>query len=324
MKFRIDSDLSFLGNEYTDLISAETQYGSVRSELLGPIKRQIETWKNQGTMPDEVTGKTFDDLGFAVTERYGRENIPECFNGNPFVLGDFFGDIVCDDEFTLQGTELRMHFRKSITDVIEKAKYQGLRESESRFFQKLCQHLGADFKGIFLFSATGSPIFRIVLNRDEFKNPPVLGHWDYVDDDYRKTGNVNDPRYEEGILEKLRSYGIKNPENIDPVHNVFWTKATNKTDSWKGACRANKSTRLVPWTVGAPAPKEIEYGSYDLALAESDQTPQLAPKELLDLAKKDGYIVVKSYLVPEFEKFGDRITCLLENPEGDFSLLKKS
>ncbi len=327
MPFKIDSFLDFLGTDYSNLISAEKRYSKVRQELLGPIKRQIKDWQKTGISPDDVVGKVFDNLGFAVKKRYDYQNIPEGFNGNQYVVRNFFGRTAYRDEFSLQQTKLRMHFRKSLTDVIEEALYSGFRKCESRFFQKLCEHLGEDFKGIFLFSATGSPTFRMICNgtEEEFRNPPTLGNWDYVDCDYK--GNNSNPEgnkfYEKGVLEKLKGFGIQNPEKITPW-DQFWTQSANKTDQWEFATRGNKTTRLVNWFIGENVPEEIDYETYDLTFAESDQSPQgSAPEELFKLTHSGGYIVVKSWMIPRFRKFGDRVRCLLNNPEGDFSLLQK-
>lgn len=102
------------------------------------------------------------------------------------------------------------------------------------------------------------------------------------------------------------------------------TQEADKIKQWEWACRANKKTMVISWFVGTNPPEEIDYGSYDLAFVESDQSPQdTAPEELFKLTKKGGYIVIKSYLLPGFKEFGDRVTCLLDNPEGDFSLLQK-
>jgi len=158
--------------------------------------------------------------------------------------------------------------------------------------QFLEQKLGEDFKGVFLFSA-GDPIsFRTDFLTTEPAKP--LGHWDYVDNDFRYNGETNLK-----TIRKLKSYGIENPEVIIPYGGSWHSRIDTPggLDCWRRFMHGNKSTRLIGWGIGKwnerknSVPPELEVGNYDVVYSESNQIGD-SEDFFVDLAKPGGYIVL--------------------------------
>jgi len=303
----------------------ETPRNSDESALMPLWVRQTQSWLTWRWKEIPVESLELNWIEVSWWLITSRNSITiEWYDGNQYVSQDFFWDKVKWNYFsTHSGEKLKIQFDREKADIIEEARYKWVRYREDLLFQALFDSLWKNFRAIFLYSA--SWIQDINCSALELSDSPVekKGNWDYIDDAF-----INPRRssvYNAWVLETLKGFGIENPRCINPNDDCF-TSWANNVDAWKYATLWNKSTRIVSWFVWGKnwPPKEVKYGNYGVAYAESCQAGDgTTIDELYKLAKDGWYIILPVWMLEECSKFWGKIQILLDNPEWDFGLVQK-